>query len=247
MTSRQFLATRIDLVRGKAYLEGEEHHHLARVARIKRGAEVWLMDGRGGRFLSRVERVGRDKTELSVLSQAADGSRRTAIILGQALLNAKKMEFIIQKATELGASAVVPIVTERSWREKGDRAGRRGERWSRIAREAAKQSGRGDVPEVEVPARRLNDFLSERVAARRLYLSEHGGRLLRDVLADSVPPSDPPATVVVVVGPEGGWTAAEEETLGQAGFEAVSLGGAVVRTETAALAATALVAHFWNT
>jgi 16S rRNA (uracil1498-N3)-methyltransferase len=167
--------------------------------------------------------------------------------LGQALLNAKKMEFVIQKAAELGAAAVIPIVTERSWRAKEEKVGRRGERWSRIAREAAKQSGRGDVPEVAGAARRLVDFVRERAAARRLFLSEHGGRLLREVLTDSTGRSDPPASVVIVVGPEGGWTAAEEETLKGAGFEAVSLGGAVVRTETAALAATALVAHFWNT
>ena len=247
MTSRQFFATRIDAAAGTAYLEGEEHHHLARVARIRPGEEVWLMDGRGRRFLSRVEGIGKDKTELIILRQAEDGSRRTSITLGQALLNAKKMEFVIQKAAELGAAAVIPVVTERSWRAKEEKVGRRGERWSRIAREAAKQSGRGDVPEVAGAARRLVDFVRERAAARRLFLSEHGGRLLREVLTDSTGRSDPPASVVIVVGPEGGWTAAEEETLKGAGFEAVSLGGAVVRTETAALAATALVAHFWNT
>ena len=247
MTSRQFFATRINAAAGTAFLEGEEHHHLARVARVKAGQEVWLMDGRGGRFLSRVESVGKDRTQLLILRPAEDGAPRTSITLGQALLNAKKMEFVIQKAAELGAAAVVPVVTERSWREKEEKAGRRGERWSRIAREAAKQSGRGDVPEVAGTARRLADFVRDRAAARRLFLSEHGGRLLREVLAGSAGPSVPPDSVVIMVGPEGGWTAAEEETLKGAGFEAVSLGEAVVRTETAALAATALVAHFWNT
>ena len=247
MTSRQFFAARIDEAAGKAYLEGEEHHHLARVARGRPGDEVWLMDGRGGRFLARVDRIGKDRTELLVLRPAGTGPRRTAITLGQALLNAKKMEFVIQKAAELGAAAVIPVVTARSWREKEERAGRRGERWSRIAREAAKQSGRGDVPEVAGAARRLADFVRDRGAARRLFLSEHGGRLLREILADPAGAPEPPDSVVIMVGPEGGWTAAEEETLRGAGFEAVSLGEAVVRTETAALAATALVAHFWNT
>ena len=247
MTSRQFFAVRIDADARKACLEGEEHHHLARVARVRPGQEVWLIDGRGRRFLSRVKAIRKDRTELVILRQAEDGGRRTSIILGQALLNAKKMEFVIQKAAELGAAAVIPVVTERSWRENKEKVARREERWSRIAREAAKQSGRGDVPEVAGAARRLADFVRERGAARRLFLSENGGRLLREVLTDSTDRSEPPSSVVVVVGPEGGWTAAEEEMLRGAGFEAVSLGGAVVRTETAALAATALVAHFWNT
>lgn len=205
------------------------------------------MDGRGRRLLARVEAIGKDRTELIVLRQAEDGGRRTSIILGQALLNAKKMEFVIQKAAELGAAAVIPVVTERSWREKKEKTARREERWTRIAREAAKQSGRGDVPEVAGAARRLAEFVREHGASRRLFLSEHGGRLLREVLTESADRSEPPASVVLVVGPEGGWTAAEEKVLSGAGFEAVSLGGAVVRTETAALAATALVAHFWNT
>jgi len=247
LTSRQFFAARIDADARNARLEGDEHHHLSRVARVRAGDEVWLMDGRGRRFLSRVERVGKDVTELVILRQAEDRGRRTSIILGQALLNAKKMEFVIQKGAELGAAAVIPVVTDRSWRENKEKVVRREERWSRIAREAAKQSGRGDVPEVAGGARRLADFVRERGAERRLFLSEHGGRLLREVLTESAGRSGPPASVVVVVGPEGGWTAAEEEMLRGAGFEAVSLGGAVVRAETAALAATALVAHFWNT
>jgi 16S rRNA (uracil1498-N3)-methyltransferase len=247
LTSRQFFAARIDAAAGTAALEGEEHHHLARVARVRPGDEVWLMDGLGGRFLSRVERIGKERTDLLILRPAGTGSRRTAITLGQALLNAKKMEFVIQKAAELGAAAVIPVVTARSWREKEERAGRRGERWSRIAREAAKQSGRADVPDVPGAARQLTDFVRDCGAARRLFLSENGGRLLREVLADTAGAAKPPDSVVIMIGPEGGWTAAEEETLRGAGFEAVSLGEAVVRTETAALAATALVAHFWNT
>jgi 16S rRNA (uracil1498-N3)-methyltransferase len=242
VTANQFFVPAIAGGAARLVLEGDEHRHLARSARVRAGDEIWLFDGSGRRALARVEKVAADRTEVAVLrtEEPVDGPR-TRIILAQGLVEAKKLEFVLEKAAELGCAAFVPVASARSLKAAGERADRKLERWRRIAREAAKQCKSRLLTEVH-PPRRLADVIAAPGADRRLVLSEHGGRALREIVTDGAPP----ASAVLLVGPTGGWTAGEEAALRAAGFEAVSLGARVLRAETAAVAGAAMLAHFWN-
>ncbi|MBM3306022.1 MAG: RNA methyltransferase, partial [Candidatus Aminicenantes bacterium] len=164
----------------------------------------------------------------------------------QALLPAKKMEFLLQKSAELGCAGFVPVTTERSLKDPPERSGRKLERWARIAREATKQSKGGRSTAVRAPVT-LKTLLREAPEGRKLFLSERGGRPLKDVLSAQGPGEGAaPLSVSLVVGPEGGWTLNEESLLREAGFEAVGLGHRILKAETAALAASAMILHYWN-
>ena len=181
MTANQFY---VPLIAGDAtliVLSGEEHRHLARAARVRAGEEVWLIDAHGRRCLTRVEKVGDDRTEVVVLAMEGPETPRTRIALAPCLMEAKKLETVIEKAAELGCAEVIPVVSARSLKDSGERTDRKLERWKRIVREAAKQCKAPLLTEVH-PPRPLKELLRDPGADRRLFLSEHGGRPLRDIV-----------------------------------------------------------------
>jgi len=246
VTANQFYITFIADGAARIVLEGEEHRHLAKAARVRAGEDVWLFDSRGRRCLARVERVGEERTELAVLKMEEPEAPRTRVALAPCLIEAKKLETILEKAAELGCSDFIPIVSARSLQASEERSGRKLERWRRIAREAAKQCKGRSVTEVH-PPRPLKDLLRAPAAGLRLFLSEHGGRPLRDIVAGpGALAGEAPGPVVLLVGPKGGWTEREEKDIRLAGFVAVSLGRRILRAETAALAGAFLIIHFWN-
>jgi 16S rRNA (uracil1498-N3)-methyltransferase len=246
VTANQFYVPAIAKDVARIVLQGEEHRHLAKAARVRSGEDVWLFDAEGRRCLARVEKVGRDRTDLAVLKMEEPEAPRTKVALAQCLVEAKKLETILEKAAELGCSDFIPIVSARSLRAPEERSGRKLDRWKRIAREAAKQCKGRLVTEVH-PPRPLQDLLREPAAALRLFLSEHGGRPLRDIVSGpGIPAGGPAPSVVLLVGPKGGWTEEEEKEIRQAGFTAVSLGRRILRAETAALAGAAMIVHFWD-
>ena len=242
MTANQFFVPALPEGAARVAVVGEEHRHLARAARVRPGETVWLFDGSGRRALARVAAVGEERTELEVIRTETPRAPRTAIALAAGLVEAKAFETILEKAAEIGCAAVWPVETARSLRAPGERSGRKLERWRRIVREAAKQCKSPLLTEVH-PPRPLADFLREPPAGRRLFLSERGGRPLRDVVAE---PGGPPEAAVLLVGPTGGWSEGEESDARAAGFEAVSLGSRVLKSETAASAGAFLLAHHWN-
>lgn len=228
-------------------LSGDEHHHLSRVARVKPQEKVWLFDGQGMNYLARVEEVSKEKTSLVVLKTMPAETPNVKIVLGQALLKAKMMDFVLQKTTELGISAILPVLTERAIIKIQEKQDKRRERWQRIVREATKQSRRAVFPAILSPLT-LAETLKTRNEEKKIVLSESQGTPLKDILLSyerqnevSIPPS-----VLILVGPEGGWTHQEEETILNHSYEAVSLGEAVLRAETAAISAVAVISHFWN-
>jgi 16S rRNA (uracil1498-N3)-methyltransferase len=246
VTANQFYVPAIAEGADRIILAGDEHRHLARSARVRPGESVWLIDAAGRRALARVERVGQEATELAVLERMEPEGPRTRVALAQALVEAKKLEIIIEKAAELGCAEVIPVTTARSVRAAREREDRKLERWTRIVREAAKQC-KGRLVTAVLPSRTLKALLREPSVGLRLFLSEHGGRPLRDIVAGPGAAADgPPASVVLLVGPKGGWTAGEERDIRAAGFLAVSLGRRILRAETAAVAAAAMILHFWN-
>jgi len=185
VTANQFFVPRLAEGVSRIVLEGEEHRHLAKAARVRPGESVWLFDGSGRRFLARVETVGEERTSLAVLRAEEPETPRTRVMLAACLVEAKKFDAILEKASELGCSDVLPVESARSLKAPGERTEKKLARWKRIAREAAKQCKSRFVTEVH-PPRPLRDLLREPPAERRIFLSEHGGRPLRDVVAERV-------------------------------------------------------------
>jgi len=245
LTSKQFFIERIDPSGPRVWLEGAEHHHLARVARIRPGREIWIFDRSGARYLAEVESVGKDRSRLRILGPSAAEERGVALTLGQALIKPANMDLVVHKAAELGVRLFVPVISDRSQGGLAESGAKKIERWNKIALEAAKQSRRG-APTTIGPLTPLRDFASGRTEGRRLYLSENGGRLLGEVLSSPAGSDPGPASAALLTGPEGGWADSEEACLKDAGFTAVSLGRTVLKAETATIVAVGMIAHFWG-
>jgi 16S rRNA (uracil1498-N3)-methyltransferase len=245
LTSKQFFLERIDPATARAWLEGAEHHHLARVARIRPGEEIWVFDRSGNRYRAEVEAVGKDRSRLRLLGPAAPQDPGVPLTLGQAIIKPANMDLVVRKAAELGVAVFVPLLTARSLQGLAGNGGNKPERWRKIALEAAKQSRRPVATSIG-PFTPLGDLITREAEGRKLYLSESGGRPLREVLSGPGGPSAGPPSAVLLTGPEGGWTEAEETCLKEGGFEAVSLGRTVLRAETATIVAVGMIAHFWG-
>lgn len=245
MTSNRFSVKKNNIQSSSVILDGEEHHHLSKVARIKPRQKVWLFDEEGRNYLAEVAGIERDRTRLVILEREDAEEPRMHITLCQALIKAKGMNSIIQKATELGASVIVPVVTSRTIARVEEKDERKLERWKKIIRQAAKQSHVSFLPSIIYPVK-LDTLIQERNEEKKLLLSENQGRLLKDILIPGSRQGRYPLSVLLLVGPEGGWTDAEEKFILDHGFEAVSLGNQILRTETAALSSLAMIAHFWN-
>lgn len=205
------------------------------VLRLTPGDTVIASDGRGREFTVRLEALGEHATGTIVGAATTRREAPLAISLVQGIPKGDKMETIVRAVTELGAVRVLPAITQRTvvrlepsrWRE-------RARRWQRIAKEAAKQSGRAVVPDVALP-RPLLEWLEPTPtdADLRLCLWEGEAPAISRVL-DAL--STPPATALVLVGPEGGLAREEVQAAQRHGWMPVSLGSRILRTETAALA-----------
>jgi 16S rRNA (uracil1498-N3)-methyltransferase len=221
-------------------ISGDEHLHLARVLRARPGDAVTLFDGAGGEVEARVARVGRTETELELGARRGGPGAGVAppapIVLLTAVPRGGRMDLLVQKTSELGVARIVPVLTARSVARP--EAGRRA-RWEKIAREAARQCGRADVPAVDPPVELGAALALPDLPARRIVLwerpAEPGARTpLRALVAE-------PAPTALLVGPEGGFADAEVEAARAAGFVPVGLGRRILRVETAAIVAVALV------
>jgi 16S rRNA (uracil1498-N3)-methyltransferase len=156
------------------------------------------------------------------------------------------MDLVIQKATELGADAIIPVISGRTVVKVGDAQTQKRERWKRLAIEASKQCGRSAVPDIMIPSS-LRTFIPKNRGAKKIFLSEHGGVSLKEMLMSPLEKKTGLAkSVILLVGPEGGWTEIEEQDMMDSCYEAVSLGSHTLRSETAAIVSLALITHFWK-
>jgi len=243
-----------------AHLSAEETRHLRDVLRLKTGDEIFVFDGAGKEFQGRVQAVARDSTEVTVIMQVDPAQPESSLDLplAVALLKGEKFDLVIQKATELGVTRVIPVMTSRAdMRIKGDAdAERKLTRWQRIALEATKQSGRARLMKIERPVRFSDlvrggntdnsvgrDDASEDALPNsdvRIMFTERQGVSLPQVLSDG---KDRPKTVTALIGPEGGWADDEIDQARDAGWKIVTLGGRILRAETAAIVAATLIQH----
>jgi 16S rRNA (uracil1498-N3)-methyltransferase len=228
LTRRRWIA---DEVHGnRAALTGEHASHLSRVLRAQIGEEFDIACGdavRRGRVVS----ISDDRVEFA-LGENVDAKTAANLTLVLAIFKFDRMEWAIEKCTEIGVTRIIPVIARRTDAHLAAAAAKRRERWERIVRQAAEQSRRVAPPEVSVPIK-LKELSS--TSGPLIVLAESDtGKMLRDVL----PPSASGA--VLAVGPEGGWTDEELEWFRQSGWTAASLGNTVLRAETAAIVATAL-------
>ncbi|NIO47879.1 MAG: 16S rRNA (uracil(1498)-N(3))-methyltransferase [Candidatus Aminicenantes bacterium] len=249
MTSNRFFIKKSDIHSSTLLLYGDEHHHLSRVARIKPEEKVWLFDEQGANYLAKVEEIRKDMTRLSILQTLDKNKPKVKITLAQAILKSKKMDLIIQKSTELAVTNIIPVLTARTIVKVEEKIQKKIERWKKIALEAVKQSQRSFLPSISSPTP-VKKLIEERREEKKLLLSENRGKYLRDILIEysgsELNMPKPPSSVLILVGPEGGWTEEEEEFILSNGYEAVSLGVQTLRAETAALCGLVLISHFWN-
>ncbi len=245
MTSNRFSIRKNDLRSSTVRLSRAEHHHLSRVARIKLNEKVWLFDEDGTNYLARVDEIGKHETRLVIVEKRAKHEPRVRIILAQALLKSNKMENLIQKSTELGVAAIIPVTSARTIVRIGDRAVKKVERWQGIAREAAKQDPLCFAPLI-LPPINLKDLARDRNEDRKLLLSERKEKYLKEILLEPKTSRELPSSLQILIGPEGGWTEQEEELILRSSYEAVSLGRRILRAETATISCLAMVSHFWN-
>ncbi len=221
-------------------IAGEDVRHIGAVLRMKPGDMLSLSDGAGTEYTVRVVDSGHAEIRTDIVNQTKRSVAYPRMTLGQGLPKADKMDWIVQKATELGASSIVPLVTERTIVKLRDED-KRVNRWQKICREAAMQSYRIDIPRIET-VRSLDDFLrTQRSEPRTLLLLpwEEGTTPIKDVLRTHAGMRD----IVVLIGPEGGFSPAEADSARSRGFHPVSLGPNILRTETAAVAALSMILY----
>lgn len=248
MTRRRFYAPQsaFDSSLTRITLASDEARHLREVLRLKAGDEAYVFNGEGKEFQCRVEETRRDAAHLLIVREvdAARPESPLHLTLAVALLKGEKFDLVVQKATELGVSAVVPVVTKLAdirLRDDSDVA-KRIARWQRIALEAAKQSGRAVAPEIATPVA-FTTFVQEAGPEPRsncLMFSERDGRSFtetKELLTAR------PTRLTALVGSEGGWTDEELTMAREAGWRIITLGGRTLRAETAAIAVAVLLQH----
>ena len=240
MSRRRFFAPPSAFNFGKRIvtLTADEARHLREVLRLKAGDEVQVFDGAGREFQAVVSQARREFAELELRDEIEPPKPESPLqlTLAVALLKGEKFDLVVQKGTELGVDKFIPLVTRYAdihLRDEGD-AKKRVTRWQRIALEAAKQCGRSVVPEVTAPAQ----FAFVIGEDRCLMFSERGGQALdTDIKADNL---------TAIIGSEGGWSDDELDQARAAGVPILTLGGRILRAETAAIAAAVLLQHLYG-
>lgn len=248
MTRRRFYAppTAFDDKQDSVTLIADEARHLREALRLKTGDEVYVFNGEGKEFLSRIEESRRDVARLQIIREVepARSESQLQLTLALALLKGEKFDLVVQKATELGVTNIVPVMTRHAdirLRDEAD-AAKRVTRWQRIGMEAAKQSGRAVVPTV-ASVIAFTSLIETPGGSNRLMFSERDGQSLQQIKQHLGAGAN---QMTALVGSEGGWSDEEIAAARAGGWNIVTLGGRTLRAETAAIAVTALLQHLFG-
>jgi 16S rRNA (uracil1498-N3)-methyltransferase len=243
-----------------ARLSLEESHHLRDVLRLRTGDRVELFDGRGTLYLASICDIG-TRVELEIVSQSSSFNESPLrLVLAPSLLQGEKLDWIVQKCTELGMTDLLPFESKHSEVSVARiLAQKRPERWRKIALAAAKQSRRTTVPRIRQPIKlhelcaMIHKGIAPAPGDELLFNAEtSSGDLLLAISEKAGLPACTlsgviaPARVLVLLGPEGGWAENEIALLQKAGFQLVGLGPRILRSETAAVAVTTLIQYLWG-
>jgi 16S rRNA (uracil1498-N3)-methyltransferase len=234
---RRFFVESFD--NGIAVLRGDDARHLARVLRAERGQQYELSDNRSA-CLAEITQVSPEEVHFRLLETIALAPPPFDVTVVASLIKFDRFEWLIEKATELGVAAVLPVSAARSESGLLEASRKRVERWRRIARESSQQSRRVTAPEILEPERL--DRISIQAFPLRLFLDEEPGAPSLMQALRAMPSK--PAALALLIGPEGGWAPAERQHLAGI-WTPVSMGRQILRAETAAIAALAIVLNFW--
>jgi 16S rRNA (uracil1498-N3)-methyltransferase len=238
MARRRFF---VDAVQsGRARITGPDAHHLTRVLRVQPGQQFEISDNHSV-YLAEVESARKDLVSFSVREKVPLAEPLVHTTILASLIRFEPFEWMLEKATELGVERVVPVQAARSEKGLEQAAGKRLPRWNRIVREASEQSRRARLPEIGAPVTLAGALQNEGVF--RYVLEEAEAPPILSALPGD---REPGSRVALLAGPEGGWTDREREQIAGAGWRQVSLGPQILRAETAAIAALAIINAAWG-
>jgi len=225
---------------GRVVVTGELLNHLRGSLRVRPNEEVRLTTDTGRRYRVRITEVTRGELHAEVLDERARPERRApSLTLGQAVLKGDRMDWVIQKATELGVGSITPLICARGIvRPLAARTRSQQSRWQRIALEAAQQAERWDVPVLGAPCEAWDWLATPPTSTMKLILAERGSG---ESLSTLALPREPGHHIVIAVGPEGGWEQEEVTQALRGGFLTITLGERILRSETAGLAALSII------
>jgi 16S rRNA (uracil1498-N3)-methyltransferase len=239
---RYFVAPE-QLVQNTATITGDDAHHISRVMRAREGEAILVANGVDRTVEAVITSLEKDRVTATVIRELGmDSEPRVQVWLAQSLPKGDKLEMVIQKCTEIGATRIIPFLSERTVVQYDTKKeAKRLERWRKIAKEAAEQAHRCTIPDVDAPLSFREILKLSQTADLRLFCYEkEAGTQLREVLSSWINelPSDADGkTVVVMVGPEGGFSEREASDAEENGFQPVGLGSRILRTETAGMVA----------
>jgi 16S rRNA (uracil1498-N3)-methyltransferase len=242
MSANRFFVPESGFEGDRVRLSAEQAHQVCHVLRLKAGDAIVVLDGAGTEYdVKLTSASGREVAGQIVNRRKAAGEPSVEIVLFQSLLARDKFEWVLQKGTEVGASRFVPVQTERTLLRARQIDAKKIVRWQRIITEAAEQSHRGRIPEIE-PAVTFTQALSQLVQFERTIIAATSGqaKALTEALAAE---GKPFASVALLIGPEGGFSDEESAQACAAGAVPITLGPRILRTETAAIVTAALVLY----
>jgi 16S rRNA (uracil1498-N3)-methyltransferase len=238
MARRRFFVPEVR--RGFAELAGPDAEHLVRVLRVEPG-QIYELSDNHNLYLAEIETARRSLVSFRIKEKLETPAPSVHVTLVVALIKFDRFEWLIEKATELGVWSIQPIESTRSERGLAEAAKKRLARWEKIALEASQQSRRAHLPRIELPFRLAKSLQLD--ASVRLLLDENPSA---PPILDCLPAVRSAADhIALLVGPEGGWTEEEREQAIAMGWNSSSLGGTILRTETAAIAALAVLRAAW--
>jgi 16S rRNA (uracil1498-N3)-methyltransferase len=242
MTRRRWIADR--WTSDSAMLLQQQAAHLARVLRAQVGQEFEIVAGHAVRR-GVVVKVSADAVEFS-LHEEVEAGESLPLVVGLSIVRFERMEWAIEKLTELGVARIIPLMAQRSEKHLVQAATKRCERWRKISRESAQQSRRSQVPEISDPMS-VKDCMAESSHSLRLIFSEEErSRTLWESLMTTDRNAIPSKEIFAAIGPEGGWKPEEISSFEKSGWMSMSLGKSILRTETAAIAVASLIGAWWN-
>jgi 16S rRNA (uracil1498-N3)-methyltransferase len=241
MTRRRWIAEHWD--EATASITGAQAAHMARVLRAQPGMEADVVAG-GHVFHAEVAAVSPDEVRFNLVAEV-QADPALPVTLAMAVYKFDRMEWAIEKATELGVAALAPVIAQRTEKHLTQAAEKRAERWRRIVHEAAQQSRRSDVPIIHNPIPLAERARLASGSVRIVLAEQERTTTLRRLIEEAVETAgDEMPAIEIAIGPEGGWAPAEEALFDANGWRAATLGPRILRAETAAIAALAVVASF---
>jgi 16S rRNA (uracil1498-N3)-methyltransferase len=231
---RRFYAPPENFKNENVFLSEDETRHLRDVLRLRENETIRVFDGTHREFICKIERIEKRQTVVKIIEEIAPSAPESnlELTLAVAVLKGEKFDLVVQKAVELGVKNFVPLITKRCDVKIKD-ADKKRERWEKITLEASKQSGRAGLMKIETPA----DFekFIQTADETKILFSERGGESF-SVVSET-------EKITAAVGSEGGWEDAEIEAASANGFQIVTLGGRILRAETAAISVAAILQY----